>query len=114
MGHRRKPDDFIDEPRASQRNIVFPDTVRNARAVDVFLWRGSPNPPLVQRIAAWMFGLTFVGLGLAFAPLAVQVLKIDGSWLGFVMAMFISLSSVMVGIRMFRKGFPRRTKPAQN
>ena|SRR5579863_3211076 len=108
MGHRRNLDKFIDESSANQRNIVFPDTVRNARAVDIFLWRGSPNPPLVQRIAAWMFGVTFVGLGLALSPLAKLALERDRSWLGFVVLTFMSLSSILLGIKIFRNGFPRR------
>jgi hypothetical protein len=65
MNHRRKLDKFIDETRARQRNIAFPDTLRNGRAVDVFLFKGSPNPPLVQRIAAWILGLLFIGIGLS-------------------------------------------------
>src|SRR5258706_14075306 len=103
MSHRRKLDNLIDESRAHQRNIVFPDTVRNGRAVDVFLWRGSPDPPLVQRIAAWMFGLMFVFLGLAVFVLAKKAWD-DGSWLGVVVTALISLSFVAIGIRIFRNG----------
>jgi hypothetical protein len=32
MGHKEL-DDFIDETKAAQGNIVFPDTVRNGRSV---------------------------------------------------------------------------------
>ena len=108
MGHRRKADDFIDESRASQRNIVFPDTVRNARSVDVFLWRGSPNPPLVQRIGAWLFGLTYIGLGLALSSVALRLHNEERSWIRSVVVILISFSSVPVGIKIFRNGFPRR------
>ena len=59
----RNLDEFIEESRARHRNIVFPGTVRNGRSVDAFFWNGSPNPSLFQRIAAWMVGLVFVGLG---------------------------------------------------
>lgn len=62
MSHRDL-DDFLEESRQRQRNVVFPDTVRNARSVDAFLWRGSPNPTRVQRIGAWLFGLTLIGTG---------------------------------------------------
>jgi len=41
---------FIETVKARQRNVVWPDPLRNSRAVDVFLWRGSTKPPLVQRI----------------------------------------------------------------
>jgi hypothetical protein len=66
MGDRQNLDEFIEEAKGRQRNIVFPDTVRNGRAVDVFFWRGSPAPTLVQRIAAWMFGLLILCNGLTF------------------------------------------------
>jgi hypothetical protein len=45
MSHRRDLKSFVDEFRARQQNIVFPDTVRNGRSVDSFLWKG----PQVQR-----------------------------------------------------------------
>lgn len=102
-------DKFIDESRARQRNIVFPDTVRNGRLIDAFLWKGSPNPPFVQRIAAWMLGLLFVGMGLAFLPLAALAPDED-SWFGYGAMMLISLFCVLVGIRIFRNGFPRSSK----
>jgi hypothetical protein len=38
----------------------------------MFLWRGSPDATPVQRIGAWLFGLTFLGLGIAIFMLARQ------------------------------------------
>ena len=115
MGHRRDLDKFIDETQASQRNIVFPDTVRNGRAVDIFFWRGSPTPTFVQRIAAWMVGLLLIGNGLLlFSVAAPKLLSQDGSWIGFAMIALICFSFVFAGVRVFRNGFPRGTKPAQN
>ena len=110
MDEHRDLDKFIDESRDRQRNIVFPDTVRNARAVDVFLWRGSPDPPLVQRIAAWMFGLMFIFLGFAIFALATKVWD-DNSWFGVVVTALMSLSCAGIGIRIFRNGFPRHERP---
>jgi hypothetical protein len=54
---------FIESIKAKQRNTVWPDTLINSRGVDEFLWKGSPDPSLVQRLAAFIFGLTFVLLG---------------------------------------------------
>ena len=113
MSPHRDLDKLIDESRASQRNIVFPDTVRNGRAVDVFLWRGSPNPPLVQRIGAWMLGLLFMGFGLAFLYLAREDRHGDGLIFSLVVGL-IALASFLVGVRIFRNGFPRHIKPPQN
>jgi hypothetical protein len=59
--------EYIEEIRAKQRNTVWPDPLRNSRAVDEFLWRGSSKAPLVQRVGALIFGLAYIlsGAGLA-------------------------------------------------
>jgi len=113
MARRRDLDKFIDETRASQRNIVFPDTVRNGRAVDAFLLRGSPNPPLVQRIVAWMLGIVFMGCGIAVLNTAIEDRHEDGLTLSLVGGI-IALAWFLLGVKVFRNGFPRRTKPAQD
>jgi len=105
VGHRRKLDEFIDESRAKQRNIVFPDTVSNARSVDAFLWRGSPDPPLVQRIAAWIIGLNFIVLGLIGFGAAFTTDR-DYPWI----FALIGIPCVLLGVRTFRNGFPRQPK----
>ena len=105
MSDRRKLEEFIDESSARQRNIVFPDTARNARSVDAFLWKGSPNPTLVQRTGAWLFGLNFIGLGLAFVG-AAFVTDRDYPWI----AALIGIPVCYVGVRIFRNGFPRSNK----
>src|SRR5882762_6834178 len=113
MSHRQNLDKFIDETRASQQNIVFPDTVRNGRSVDAFLWRGSPNPTPVQRIGAWMFGLVFMVCGVESFVIAVKERVEDGFSIDVVMMVFISLLFALLGLRTFRNGFPRRDKPGQ-
>jgi len=108
--HRRES--FIDDIRSKQRNIVFPDTVRNGRSVDVFLWNGSPDPPLVQRIVAWMFGLFF--LALAELSLFVMVLGAHrgvafGDRVVWILATLpVGSVCAYAGARVFRNGFPRR------
>jgi hypothetical protein len=112
MGHRRHDlDNFIEETRASQRNIVFPDTVRNARSIDAFLWRGSPNPSLVQRIAAWMLGALFVCLGIAFFGVAIKERVETGFSFDVVFGVATSVCCVLLGARTFRNGFPRPSDP---
>jgi hypothetical protein len=49
-----------DDVRARQRNTVWPDTLRNGRVVDSFIWKGSPDATLVQRIGVALFGLLFL------------------------------------------------------
>ena len=97
------------ETRARQRNIVFPDTVRNARSADVFLWRGSPNPSLVQRIAAWMIGLGFIGAGIECFWLAIVS---RSSFADVLVSVSMSALGVIVGIKIFRNGFPRPFPPS--
>lgn len=109
----RDLDKFIQETNASQRNIVFPDTVRNARSVDAFLWHGSPNPPLVQRIGAWIFGLTFIGLGFSSFIMAFAFIR-NGSWPGFGVFTLIGLLVLLFGIKTFRNGFPKPKKPSNS
>jgi hypothetical protein len=57
---------LIEDVSAKQRNTVWPDAMINSKGVDEFLWRGSPDAPLVQRIGAWIFGITFMFLGAMF------------------------------------------------
>jgi hypothetical protein len=114
MSHHRDLDKLIDDARESQRNIVFPDTVRNGRSVDSVLWKGSPNPTFLQKIGAWLFGLTFIGQGLAILLIARQFRNDDVSRIGVFLVVLVSLSVVLVGIRIFRNGFSRRQKSPDN
>ena len=45
---------------ARQRNIVWPDTLRNGALVDAFLWKGSPDATPTQRIGIALFGFLFL------------------------------------------------------
>jgi len=49
--------DALEEIRARQRNTVWPDTLRNGRLADAFIWKGSPHATLVQRTGIGLFGL---------------------------------------------------------
>ena len=111
MISHRKLDKFIDGYRWRQRNIVFPDTVRNARFTYVFFWKGAPRPTLVQRIAALMYGLVLTGYGLENLLWGVKERAEHGFSIVNVYTAAISVLSVLIGIRVFRNGFPRHTKP---
>jgi hypothetical protein len=93
-------DQAIEEVRAKQRNTVWPDTIRNSRSVDAFFWKGSPDAPLVQRIGAWIFGLTFILVGLGWVDVAYERRS----------PVFGVLSIVWfaVGGKVFLNGFRRR------
>ena len=100
-GKMRTPNQHkvISEIRAKQRNIVFPDTLRNSRGVDEYLWKGSPNATRVQRVASWMFGCFFILAGVAFVDVAFE--KQD--WPSGV----FSICWFLVGGKVFLNGFRR-------
>ena len=95
-GQRKLIKDFRDK----QRNTVWPDPLINSRGVDMFLWKGSPNPTRVQRAGAVVFGLFFMIAGITYASMAVESRSIP---LGI-----MSLGGLYVGVRMLRNSFPRR------
>src|SRR5262245_10241097 len=106
--HHRKFGEFIEDAEARQRNIVFPNTVRNGRSADAFLWKGSPRPTIVQRLGAWIVGLWFTGIGLA-CLYALPRIKHTGDFLlGVVGFVVMGLGGLYVGGRIFRNGFPRK------
>lgn len=97
----RHQQEFIGGIKSKQRNIVFPDGLANGAAVDKFLLMGSPNAPLVQRVGAWIVGLTLLIGGIYFLGSAVSEKSL-------LMAL-ISSGFFLVGAVVFRNGFRRRS-----
>lgn len=64
-----------------------------------FLWKGSKDPKLVQRLGAWILGLFTVSLGVGFWLLFQEddpiVLKV------------IPIALILIGAKVFRNGFSR-------
>jgi hypothetical protein len=75
------------------------DSLLNGRALDAFLWKGSANPPVVQRIAAWLLGCFFALAGIVFWGYARK----EGSFLFEV----FSIGPILLGAKVFRNGFRR-------
>jgi hypothetical protein len=97
----------VGELKAKQRNLVWPDALINSRGVDEFLWKGAPDAPLVQRIAAWLFGLAFIAVGFGFLDVAYEK--------GFIVFGVLSIVWFFVGVRVFLNGFRRhRTKKSNH
>jgi hypothetical protein len=90
--------------KAKQRNLVWPDALINSRGVDEFLWKGAPNAPLVQRVAAWLFGLAFIAVGLGFIAVAYEK--------GFIVFGVLSIVWFFAGVKVFLNGFRRRKATA--
>jgi hypothetical protein len=93
--HDRLRQDF----ERRQRNTVWPDTVRNGRSVDAYLWKGSPDAPRVQRIGAFIWGAFFLSLGLMFAFFAATA--------PFWPLYAVAVGFGYVGCRMIRNTFLR-------
>ena len=91
---------FIDEIRAKQRNIVWPDTLVNSRAVDVLLWKGSRDATTVQRIVMVLYGLVFLICGLVFSSLA----KGERS----LILMIFSFGLLLLAVKLMRNAFRNR------
>jgi len=68
-----------------QRNLIWPDVLRNGRFVDEFLWKGARDAPLVQRIGAVVLALAYVLVGLTFVSISVE----QGKWFAAVFATLI-------------------------
>jgi hypothetical protein len=100
---------FVNEIQAKQRNILWPDTFGNGWSVASFLWKGSPNAPLIQRIGAWLFGTVFLLCGVDFLDVARSLARKKDTW-GLVTVVMIALGLFLIGARVFRNGF-RKHKP---
>lgn len=69
--------------------------------VDLFLWKGSKAPTLSQRFGAWIIGLFFGSIGVAFWFFIrgddPRILKL------------IPVALILLGAKVFRNGFNRKT-----
>ncbi|MBS1805006.1 MAG: hypothetical protein JST28_16730 [Acidobacteria bacterium] len=104
--NRADDDESIQNVRAKQSNTLWPDTLINSRGVDEFLWRGSGDAPLVQRIAAWIFGVAFVLVGIVWLDVAYTK--------GWILFGVLSIVWLFVGGKVFLNGFKRRRKATSN
>jgi hypothetical protein len=100
---------WIDEIESRQRNIVFPDTVRNGRSVDELLWKGSPDAPLVQRIGIALFGLTFAAGSVVFFWAALT--RTEG-WADMTASIAIGVGFLILGGHLCLNAFIRRKRAA--
>jgi hypothetical protein len=88
---------LIEGIKAKQRNTIWPDTLINSQGVNEFLWKGSPDAPLVQRIAAWIFGVVFILIGVGWLAGAYQK-----QWWGIGL---LSIVWFFIGGKVFLNGF---------
>jgi hypothetical protein len=103
--HHHKREQWEGELVNRQRNIVFPDTVRNGRSVDALLWRGDPHATRVQRIGIAVFAATYLLLGALFIYMGWHgdpqdsALKLVG--------LLFAAPLIYVGVRLLKNTFLR-------
>ncbi|HSR08288.1 MAG TPA: hypothetical protein VLM42_14135 [Bryobacteraceae bacterium] len=95
---------FIDDIKSQQQNTLWPDTVRNGRSVDEFLWKGSPRATLIQRMGAWLIGAFFLFVGVVFLGFA----RTANSWI----LAIIACVWLLPGAKIFSNGFRKHLRPA--
>lgn len=100
----------LEEIKTRQKNTIWPDTLLNGRSVDEFLWKGSADAPLVQRVGACIFGATFMLLAVALIE-ADREASPDRKSIAFVILAVLFFG---VGLKVFVNGFRRRRKVAKN
>ena len=104
MKHHRRAsglDKYIDDIKSKQNNIIWPNPLRNSGSVDAFLFKGSANPRPVQRVAAWLFGLTYIAGGVIFLGVAWHVK--ENAWI----PASLGVALLAVGIWIFHSGVRR-------
>jgi hypothetical protein len=99
MNRHDPQDQMIEDVKASQQNLVWPDAMVNSGSVDELLWRGSPKATKVQRIGIAIWGMGFACVGIALVSLAYEKHNLIPALLG--------LLSLALGARLFRNAFKR-------
>jgi len=107
MTHKiNNQDELVEDVKARQENTVWPDTLKNSSSVDAFLWKGSPDAPLVQRMGAWILGLFFFGWGLVFSFISYK----EHSWAVVIYAVV----GILLGAKIFWNGCKRNSRHRQS
>src|SRR5450755_621672 len=97
---------LLDDVRARQRSTVWPDTLRNGRTVDGFLWSGSSDATPVQRIGSAIVGLAFLAVGFTFVYIAVS----KGGSGPSLFIMLFGLFWVVIGCKLLGNAFIAKSK----
>jgi hypothetical protein len=93
---------FHDELARKQRNVVWPDTMINGSRVDRFLWDGSPDATVVQRVGAGIFGSFFFLSSFMFLAFAVRE--------RVVFLLLFAIFWLLIGWKIFANALSQRLK----
>lgn len=97
---------LVEDVKQKQSNTLWPDAPNNGRSVDEFLWKGNPDAPLVQRIGACIFGLTFMLCGAGFVEIDREITADRKS----IVLVIMGVLFFGAGLKVFLNGFRRRRK----
>ena len=96
---REPMDSVIEDHKAKQRNLTWPDVLRGSRSVDEFLWKGARDAPMVQRIGAIILALAYLAVALFFISWTTN----GGGWLSGL----FSLVLIAVGAKIVHSAVNR-------
>jgi len=82
---REPMDSVIDDLKAKQRNLTWPDVLRGNRSVDEFLWKGARDAPMVQRIGAIILAVAYLAVALFF----IDWTSNGGGWLSGLLSLVL-------------------------
>lgn len=95
--HHTERQEWIAEIEKKQRNLTWPDAMRNSRGVDALFFKGNPDAPMVQRIGCWIFGCSM------FFVTATSIEEFLELRIGFFIV--FAIGSALFGGWVFSRGF---------
>jgi hypothetical protein len=101
-GSKKELDSYIEDLKARQRNLIWPDVLRGGRTVDELFWKGSRDAPLVQRVGVLIVAVAYLVVAVAFVAMAVE----QGKWFIGAFAALLFLT----GGWFIRNVFKRKTR----
>jgi hypothetical protein len=91
---------MMDDLAAKQRNILWPQSLRNGRNVDTFLWKGAEKPTASMRIGAFLLGTIYL-----ISALAICYASAEG---GSILGVLISFGFLYLGARVLIRSVPKK------
>ena len=101
-------EEIREDIEARQRATVWPDTLRNGKSIDAFLWKRDPNAKPVQRIGLVLFALVFLMIAAVIASIPFQTKVEDGA--SFKFLFLLALLPALLSIRLLRNALLRSKK----
>ncbi len=100
--HNKDEVAFHAEVDRRQRSIIWPDTMINGSRIDGFLWKGSTDATIVQRVGAVIFGSFFGISSVVFLSFAER----DRS----IFLLLFSIFWLLIGWKVFANALSPRLK----